>query len=184
MPIHITDTRLPDVKILEPTVFRDERGFFMESWNALDFQSALRTNITFVQDNHSKSRRGVVRGLHYQLAPHAQAKLVRCLTGAVFDVAVDIRRRSPTFGQWVGVELSAENMRQLWIPEGFAHGFVALSETAEVLYKTNDYWHRECEAAIRWDDPDLDIQWPLTEGICLSEKDAMAPFLRDARPFS
>lgn len=183
MPITVIETALQDVKIIEPKVFGDDRGFFMESWNARDFEAQVRSSVKFVQDNHSRSKKGVIRGLHYQLAPHAQAKLVRCLLGSIFDVAVDIRRSSPTFGQWVGVELSAENKRQLWIPEGFAHGFVALSDYAEVFYKTNDFWAKDCEGSIRWDDPTLAIQWPNIDDLCLSEKDAVAPLLKDARLF-
>lgn len=181
MPIRIENTNIEGVKVLTPCVYGDNRGFFMESWNNRDFGQVAP--ITFVQDNHSRSKKGVVRGLHFQLPPHAQAKLVRCLVGSIYDVAVDIRRSSPTFGQWVGVELSAENKRQLWIPEGFAHGFVALTDYAEVFYKTNDYWHKECEGSIRWDDPTLNIKWPLDEQPCLSEKDAIAPFFKDATLF-
>ncbi len=178
MAISISETKINEIKIIEPKVFGDARGFFMESWNKKDF--AQVTNINFVQDNQSRSKKGVVRGLHFQLPPHAQAKLVRCVVGSIFDVAVDIRRSSPTFGQWVGVELSAENKKQLWIPEGFAHGFVALTDYAEVFYKTNEYWHKESEGSIRWDDPTLNIQWPLDVNPCLSEKDAAAPFFKDA----
>ena len=147
--INIDSTNIEGVKILTPCVYGDERGFFMESWNKKDF--AQVANITFIQDNQSRSKKGVARGLHFQLPPHAQAKLVRCIVGSIFDVAVDIRRSSPTFGQWVGVELSAENKKQLWIPEGFAHGFVAFTDYAEVFYKTNEYWHKESEGSIRWD---------------------------------
>ena len=179
MPITVLNTDIVDVKIIEPKVFGDDRGFFMESWNSKDF-AQVASNINFVQDNHSRSKKGVVRGLHFQLPPHAQAKLVRCVYGRIFDVAVDIRKSSPTFGKWVGVELSAENKRQLWIPEGFAHGFVAISDFAEVFYKTNEYWHKESEGSIRWDDPTLNIQWPLDVNPCLSEKDAVAPFFKDA----
>ena len=178
MAISISETKLNEIKIIEPKVFGDARGFFMESWNKRDFSQI--TDIIFVQDNQSRSKKGVVRGLHFQLPPHAQAKLVRCIVGSIFDVAVDIRRSSPTFGQWVGVELSAENKKQLWIPEGFAHGFVALTDYAEVFYKTNEYWHKESEGSIRWDDPILNIQWPLDVNPCLSEKDAVAPFFKDA----
>lgn len=180
--INVIDTAIPAVKIIEPRVFRDSRGFFYESFNANDFK-AVDPAMVFVQDNQSKSVRGVVRGLHYQLPPHPQAKLVRAISGVIFDVAVDIRKSSPTFGQWVGVELSADNFRQLWIPAGFAHGFVALSEVAEVAYKTNDFWHKECEASIRWDDPTLAIQWPLDVKPTLSEKDALSPFFNQARFF-
>ena len=168
--------------LLTPRVFGDERGFFFESWNQQAFNAAAG-DTAFVQDNHSRSSRGVLRGLHYQLPPHPQAKLVRCVLGEIFDVAVDIRRSSPTFGQWVGAVLSADNKQQLWVPAGFAHGFLTLSEQAEVLYKTTDFWSRECERAIRWDDPQLGIVWPL-EALAgaepqLSEKDAVAPLLAE-----
>jgi dTDP-4-dehydrorhamnose 3,5-epimerase len=168
--------------LLTPRVFGDDRGFFFESWNQQAFNAAAG-DTTFVQDNHSRSSRGVLRGLHYQLPPHPQGKLVRCVLGEIFDVAVDIRRGSPTFGQWVGARLSAENHQQLWVPPGFAHGFLTLSEHAEVLYKTTDFWSRDCERAIRWDDLDLAITWPL-EALAgrlpqLSEKDAAAPLLAD-----
>ena len=168
--------------LLTPRVFGDERGFFLESWNQQAFNAAAG-DTAFVQDNHSRSSRGVLRGLHYQLPPHPQGKLVRCVLGEIFDVAVDIRRSSPTFGQWVGAVLSADNKQQLWVPAGFAHGFLTLSEQAEVLYKTTDFWSRECERAIRWDDPQLAIAWPL-EALAgaepqLSEKDAVAPLLAE-----
>lgn len=169
----IIDTKIPDVKIIEPKVFVDERGFFFESFNQQLFDAAVGYPVKFVQDNHSKSSKGVLRGLHYQLPPHEQGKLVRCVVGEVFDVAVDIRKNSPTFGQWVGVHLSAENKKQLWIPSGFAHGFVTLSETAEFLYKTTDYYHKQSEGAFCWNDADLNIQWPIQE-VLLSEKDALA----------
>ncbi len=168
--------------LLTPRVFGDERGFFFESWNQQAFNAAAG-DTAFVQDNHSRSSRGVLRGLHYQLPPHPQGKLVRCVLGGIFDVAVDIRRSSPTFGQWVGAVLSADNKQQLWVPAGFAHGFLTLSEQAEVLYKTTDFWSRECQRAIRWDDPQLAIAWPL-EALAgaepqLSEKDAVAPLLAE-----
>ena len=168
--------------LLTPRVFGDERGFFFESWNQQAFNAAAG-DTAFVQDNHSRSSRGVLRGLHYQLPPHPQGKLVRCVLGEIFDVAVDIRRSSSTFGQWVGAVLSADNKQQLWVPAGFAHGFLTLSEQAEVLYKTTDFWSRECERAIRWDDPALAIAWPL-EALAgaepqLSEKDAVAPLLAE-----
>ncbi len=168
--------------LLTPRVFGDERGFFFESWNQQAFNAAAG-DTAFVQDNHSRSSRGVLRGLHYQLPPHPQGKLVRCVLGEIFDVAVDIRRSSPTFGQWVGAVLSADNKQQLWVPAGFAHGFLTLSEQAEVLYKTTDFWNRDCERAIRWDDPALAIAWPL-ETLAgaepqLSEKDAVAPLLAE-----
>jgi dTDP-4-dehydrorhamnose 3,5-epimerase len=171
---------------LTPRVFGDERGFFYESWNQQAFNAAAG-DTCFVQDNHSRSSRGVLRGLHYQLPPHPQGKLVRCVLGEIFDVAVDIRRGSPSFGQWVGSHLSAANHQQLWVPAGFAHGFLTLSEHAEVLYKTTDVWSRDCERAIRWDDPQLAIAWPLHELAGaepqLSEKDAAAPLLTVADCF-
>lgn len=182
MTIQILDTALKEVKIIEPRVFGDERGFFFESYNARDFEHVC-PGVTFLQDNHSKSAYGVVRGLHYQLPPYAQAKLVRALRGRIFDVVVDVRRSSPTFAQWVGVELTETNFRQLWIPEGFAHGFVALSETAEVAYKCTNYWVKEAEASIRWDDPTIGITWPLETTPLLSEKDLLSPSLDDARLF-
>ncbi|WP_293764876.1 dTDP-4-dehydrorhamnose 3,5-epimerase [uncultured Aquitalea sp.] len=171
--MNVIDTAIPAVKIIEPAVFGDERGFFFESFNQARFDSALGESITFLQDNHSSSVRGVLRGLHYQLAPHAQGKLVRCSAGEIFDVAVDIRRGSPTFGQHVAVALSADNKRQLWIPPGFAHGFLTLSEKAEVQYKASAYWNVNAERSILWNDPQLDIAWPLN-GIepVLSGKDA------------
>jgi dTDP-4-dehydrorhamnose 3,5-epimerase len=167
-----TATAIPEVLLIEPTVFGDERGFFFESFNQRRFEDAVGHAVTFVQDNHSKSARGVLRGLHYQ-DPRPQGKLVRVTAGAVFDVAVDIRPSSPTFGRWVGEELSAENKRQLWIPPGLAHGFLVLSESAEFLYKTTDYWYPEHERCIRWDDADLAIAWPLHGAVPkLSAKDA------------
>ena len=167
-------------KIIEPAVFGDARGFFYESFNQTKFESAVGYSVDFVQDNHSRSARGVLRGLHYQLPPHPQGKLVRCTLGEVFDVAVDIRKSSPTFGQWVGVHLSAENKRQFWIPAGFAHGFLTLSEHAEFLYKTTDYWSKECEQAIAWNDSEVGIEWPDFDGEpLLSEKDQLAPKLSE-----
>lgn len=167
----VTDTKIPDVKIIEPTVYEDERGFFFESFNHKKFEEAIGREVTFVQDNHSKSSKGVMRGLHYQLPPHAQGKLVRVVQGEVFDVAVDIRKSSPTFGQWVAETLSAENKKQLWIPEGFAHGFLTLSETAEFLYKTTDYFAASFEKSIYWNDQVLNIAWPLAEHPRMSNKD-------------
>ncbi|HEA1956918.1 dTDP-4-dehydrorhamnose 3,5-epimerase, partial [Escherichia coli] len=158
--MNVIKTEIPDVLIFEPKVFSDERGFFFESFNQKVFEEAVGRKVKFVQDNHSKSSKGVLRGLHYQLEPYAQAKLVRCMVGEVFDVAVDIRKSSPTFGKWVGVNLSAENKHQLWIPEGFAHGFLVLSNTAEVLYKTNNYYNKENERNIIWNDNTIDIDWP------------------------
>ena len=176
----IIDTQIPAVKIIEPAVFGDARGFFFESFNQSKFNQAVGYDVEFVQDNHSRSAKGVLRGLHYQLPPHPQGKLVRCVVGEVFDVAVDIRKSSPTFGQWAGVHLSAENKRQLWIPPGFAHGFLTLSEHAEFLYKTTDYWAKECEQAIIWNDPSIGIQWPDFDGQpLLSDKDQQAPKLSE-----
>lgn len=176
--MNVIDTRIPDVKIIEPKVFGDERGFFFESFNQKLFEEAIGRPVTFVQDNHSKSSKGVLRGLHYQLSPYAQGKLVRCVVGEVFDVAVDIRKNSPTFGQWVGLNLSAENKRQLWIPEGFAHGFLTLSETAEFVYKTTSFYHQASERSIRWDDRDISIAWPCTgNGFVLASKDLNAQTL-------
>lgn len=175
-------TELPGVIILEPKVFGDQRGFFFESFNARNFAEATGLQRKFVQDNHSRSQRGVLRGLHYQVQ-QAQGKLVRVTTGAVYDVAVDLRRSSPTFGRWVGVQLSAENNRQLWVPEGFAHGFVVLSEFAEFLYKTTDYYAPEHERCIRWDDPTLGIDWPLDGAPQLSAKDQAGLSFVDAQVF-
>lgn len=167
-----TPLAIPDVILLEPRVFGDGRGFFFESYNRQAFREATGVDPDFVQDNHSRSVKGVLRGLHYQLPPKAQGKLVRVTVGEVFDVAVDIRPGSATFGKWVGEVLSAENKRQMWIPPGFAHGFLTLSETAEFLYKTTDYYSPEHERCIRWDDPTLRIQWPLSGLPSLSSKDA------------
>ncbi len=157
--MNVIKTEIPDVLIFEPKVFGDERGFFFESFNHKLFEEVVGYPVTFVQDNHSKSSKGVLRGLHYQLPPHAQGKLVRCVAGEVFDVAVDIRKSSPTFGQWVGVHLSGENKRQLWIPEGFAHGFLTLSESAEFLYKTTNYYSPTHERSILWSDKNINIKW-------------------------
>ena len=177
--MNVISTAIPDVKIFEPKVFGDSRGFFLESFNQKIFEEATGLKRCFVQDNHSKSSRGVLRGLHYQLPPMEQGKLVRVIQGEVFDVAVDIRKSSPTFGQWVGVHLSAENKRQLWIPEGFAHGFLTLSDTAESLYKTTNYYSPQHEEAIAWNDPDLNIQWPRVDSIILSAKDEKAKRFSD-----
>ena len=169
------ETKVPGLLIIEPKVSGDERGFFFESFNENAFAEATGVSPNFVQDNHSKSVKGVLRGLHYQLPPKAQGKLVRVVQGEVFDVAVDIRKGSPTYGQWVGEVLSADNKKQLWIPPGFAHGFVTLSDTAEFLYKTTDYWSPEHERAIIWNDETLDIQWPLNGMVpTLAAKDAAA----------
>jgi len=176
----VIQTEIEGVLIFEPRVFGDSRGFFYESFNQKVFDDATGGGFSFVQDNHSRSARGVLRGLHFQHAPHAQGKLVRAAAGAVFDVAVDIRKGSPTFGRWVGAELNAENHRQMWVPPGLAHGFVVLSETADFLYKTTDYYAPQAEGAVRWDDPDLAIAWPDVGGPPqLSGKDAAAGSLRD-----
>ncbi|NDV13301.1 dTDP-4-dehydrorhamnose 3,5-epimerase [Crenobacter caeni] len=182
--MNVIDTAIPDVKIIEPRVFEDERGFFFESFNQQRFNQAIGREVTFVQDNHSKSSKGVLRGLHYQRPPHAQGKLVRCAAGEVFDVAVDIRAGSPTFCHWVGVNLSADNKRQLWIPEGFAHGFVTLSETAELLYKASDYYAPQGEACIRWDDPAIAIRWPLSQPPIVSAKDEQGVSFTQAEKFN
>jgi dTDP-4-dehydrorhamnose 3,5-epimerase len=178
--MQVRPTAIRDVLVLEPKAFGDARGFFLESWNRRAFDAAVGRPVEFVQDNHSLSTKGVLRGLHYQ-QPHPQGKLVRVVRGEVFDVAVDLRRRSATFGRWVGETLSASNRRQLWIPEGFAHGFLVVSDEAEFLYKTTDYWHREGERCIRWDDAELGIAWPLhgTTPI-VSAKDAEGARFRDA----
>ncbi len=165
----VTPTAIPDVRLIEPQVWSDDRGFFFESWNARAL-AAAGVDAAFVQDNHSRSRRGVLRGLHYQVE-HAQGKLVRCVAGEVFDVAVDLRRGAPTFGRSVGVALSADNRRMLWIPPGFAHGFVVVSESADFLYKTTDYWHPEHERTLLWNDPALAIAWPVAAPV-VNAKDA------------
>jgi len=181
----VTATALPGVLVIEAKVFGDARGFFMESFNQRAFNDAVGRAVTFVQDNHSRSAQGVLRGLHYQLPPHAQGKLVRVTSGSVFDVAVDMQRGSPTFGRWVGVELSASNNCQMWIPPGFAHGFLVLSESADFLYKTTEYYAPASEAAVRWDDPTLGIAWP-DAGVPpqLSDKDRAAPLFTDAATFA
>ena len=177
----VITTTIPDVKVIEPHVFEDDRGFFFESYNLKDFEKQGIDN-TFVQDNHSRSAKNVLRGLHYQIK-QPQGKLVRCVVGEVFDVAVDIRKSSETFGQWVGVNLSAENKRQFWVPEGFAHGFLVLSDYAEFLYKTTDYYAPEHERSIIWNDPDLAIDWPMKGEPNLSEKDKQAILLKEADLF-
>jgi dTDP-4-dehydrorhamnose 3,5-epimerase len=181
--VKIIDTSIPDVKIIEPAVFGDDRGFFFESFNQAKFEAAIGYSVNFVQDNHSRSVKGVLRGLHYQRPPHAQAKLVRCTLGEVFDVAVDIRQSSPTFGHWVGVILSAENKRQLWIPEGFAHGFVTLSDSAEFLYKTTNYYAPQSDACIIWNDTDIGIEWPIQDDVQLSGKDQQGKSFKKAEVF-
>jgi dTDP-4-dehydrorhamnose 3,5-epimerase len=175
-------TRIPEVLIVEPTVYGDDRGFFYESFNQKLWEEATGLDKPFVQDNHSRSVTNVLRGLHYQIQ-HPQGKLVRASTGEIYDVAVDIRQQSATFGQWVGVTLSAENKRQLWVPEGFAHGFVVVSEIAEVLYKTTDYWHPEFERSIIWNDPELAIEWPLSGEPILAKKDAAGLSFAEAEKF-
>jgi dTDP-4-dehydrorhamnose 3,5-epimerase len=176
----ITRLAIPDVILIEPKVFGDERGFFFESFNQRAFNEATGTDYQFVQDNHSRSGRGVLRGLHYQIQ-QPQGKLVRVVQGAVFDVAVDIRKSSRTYGQWVGVELSADNHHQLWVPPGFAHGFLVLSESADFLYKTTDYYAPQHERSIAWNDPDIAITWPeIGAPLALSAKDRAAPLLREA----
>jgi dTDP-4-dehydrorhamnose 3,5-epimerase len=180
--VKFIQTKIPDVVILEPKIFGDDRGFFLESFNEKVFQSNLNMEVTFVQDNHSKSSRHVLRGLHYQIQ-HPQGKLVRAVVGSVFDVVVDLRKESAYFGQWVGVELNTENKRQLWVPPGFAHGFVVLSETAEFLYKTTDYYFPEYERCILWNDLDLGIDWPIENPPTLSAKDQAGKLFKDAEVF-
>jgi len=179
----VIQTAIPNILVLEPKVFGDERGFFFESFNQRAFDAVVGHAVTFVQDNHSCSQRGVLRGLHYQIQ-QPQGKLVRVVQGEVFDVAVDLRKSSKTFGEWVGVHLSAENKKQLWVPEGFAHGFVVLSETAEFLYKTTDYYAPEYERSLLWNDPVLNIDWPVEEQPKLAAKDVAALTLADAEVFA
>jgi dTDP-4-dehydrorhamnose 3,5-epimerase len=173
----VAPARIPDVLIIDPRVFGDERGFFLESYNQKVFNEALGQEIVFVQDSHSRSTKNVIRGLHWQVAPKAQGKLVRVVQGEVFDVAVDLRDGSATYGQWVGEILSADNKKQLWIPPGFAHGFLTLSESADFLYKTTEYYSPEHERSLRWNDPTIGISWPVTGEVLLSPKDSVAPFL-------
>ena len=180
--MNIIETTLPGVLLLEPQVFGDARGFFLESWNRKAF-AGLGLDQDFVQDNHSRSARGVLRGLHYQLN-EPQGKLVRVVSGAVFDVAVDVRKSSPHFGQWVGYELSADNHRMLWIPPGFAHGFLVLSDSADFLYKTTAYYAPQWDRGIRWDDPKIGVQWPLEGAPTLSAKDQVQPLLKDAEVYA
>ena len=179
--MNVIDTNIPDVKIIETTVFGDERGFFMETWSQHKFETLVtQSECNFVQDNHSKSKKGILRGLHYQ-TENTQGKLVRVISGEVFDVAVDIRKNSATFGKWVGVLLSAENKRQLWVPEGFAHGFYVTSEEAEFVYKCTDYYNPKAEHSIIWNDPVLNIEWPIDDDlIILSAKDQVGKKLNDA----
>lgn len=178
-----TQLTISDVFLLEPRVFGDERGFFFESFNQRQFDNAIGKKVTFVQSNHSRSAKHVLRGLHYQIK-QPQGKLVRVVAGEVFDVAVDIRRSSPTFGQWVGERLSADNKKQMWVPEGFAHGFVVLSDYAEFLYKTTDYWAPEFERSILWNDPDLNIDWPICTAPVLSTKDENGAYFKNAEIFT
>jgi dTDP-4-dehydrorhamnose 3,5-epimerase len=182
MPYTVTPTAIPDVLLLEPKVFSDDRGYFFESYNTRAFQEATGLEVEFVQDNHSMSERGVLRGLHYQIL-HPQGKLLRAVQGSVFDVAVDLRKSSPTFGRWAGATLSAKNRRQLWIPPGFAHGFLALSDRAEVLYKITDYWYPEHERTLLWKDPALGIAWPLDGEPRLAAKDVEGKLLAGADLF-
>lgn len=182
MAIQVTATALPEVKLVEPKVFGDARGYFYESFNGREFAQGVGADVAFVQDNHSRSTKGVLRGLHYQIE-HAQGKLVRVIEGEVFDVAVDIRRSSPNFGKWVGMVLSADNHRQLWVPPGFAHGFVVLSEAAQFLYKTTDYWFPEHERSLLWNDPEIGIEWPIDFEPLLAAKDAAGKRLADADCF-
>jgi len=179
MPFTAIPTALPEVLILEPKIFEDERGLFFESFNARDFEGATGLKREFVQDNHSSSLKGVPRGLHYQVK-RPQGKLVRVIRGEVFDVAVDLRRSSPNFGKWAGARLSAENRQQLWVPEGFGHGYMVISESAEVLYKTTDYWYPEHERSLLWNDPTIAIEWPLTGSPRLAPRDAAAKRLDEA----
>lgn len=179
----VVDTGLPGVLVIEPAVFGDDRGFFLESFNARQFAQLSGVTSAFVQDNHSRSSRGVLRGLHYQVSK-PQGKLVRVVTGTVLDVAVDLRRSSPHFGKTCAVELSAENKRQLWVPPGFGHGFLVLSESADFLYKTTDYWYPEHERGVRWDDPALSIVWPIAGPPVIADKDARAPLLADAECYA
>lgn len=181
--MNVIQTNLPEVFIIEPRVFGDDRGFFYESFNAKKFAELTGVETSFVQDNHSLSAKNVLRGLHYQIR-QPQGKLVRVVSGAVFDVAVDIRRSSPSFGQWTGVVLSAENKRQMWIPTGFAHGFLVLSDSAEFLYKTTDYWAPEHERCLQWDDPAVAIQWPLVGAPVMSAKDQQGQLLANAEVFA
>lgn len=182
--MNVIKTDIPDVLIFEPKVFGDDRGFFFESFSQKVFEEAVGRKVEFVQDNHSKSSKGVLRGLHYQLAPHAQGKLVRCVAGEVFDVAVDIRKDSATFGKWIGAHLTATNKQQMWIPEGFAHGFITLSEEAEILYKATDYYSPSDERSVIWDDKNIEISWPQVGKLILSEKDKRAVSLNQADLFS
>ena len=183
MPYTVTKTELPEVLILQPKIFNDVRGFFFESFNQRDFVQATGLDLIFVQDNHSRSTKGVLRGLHYQIN-HPQAKLVRAVKGSVFDVAVDLRRSSPNFGKWVGCELSAFNKRQLFIPAGFAHGFITISDEAEFLYKASDYWHSEFERSLLWSDPTVAIRWPYIGEPLITAKDKSGKLISEAEVFN
>ena len=183
MPYTVTPTALPEVRLLEPKVFGDARGFFFESFNQRDFAEVTGLDVQFVQDNHSRSVKGVLRGLHYQIQ-HPQGKLVRVTQGEVFDVVVDLRRSSPNFGKWEGVVLSADNHRQLWVPPGFAHGFVVTSDSAEFLYKTTDYWYPEFERSLLWNDPAVGVVWPMQAQPQLAAKDAAGKPLAEAEAFA
>jgi len=178
----VIPTKFPEVLILEPRIFCDDRGYFMESWNEREFRDAIGLEISFVQDNHSRSSRNVLRGIHYQL-PKPQGKLVRAVSGVVFDVAIDLRRSSSTFGDWVGIELSADNKRQLWIPAGFGHGFLVVSDYADFLYKTSEYWFAECDRTIAWNDPSIGVAWPCSGEPILAKRDLAAPALAEAEVF-
>lgn len=183
MRLRVTPTAVPDVLLLEPQVFTDARGFFSESYNARDFAAATGVEAAFVQDNHSLSERGVLRGLHYQIQ-HPQGKLISVIEGSVFDVAVDLRRSSPSFGRWTGTVLSSENRRQMWIPPGFAHGFVVLGERAQCLYKTTDYWYPAFERTLQWNDPAVGIDWPIDFAPRLAPKDAQAQSWSELETFA
>jgi len=182
MPYKVISTSLPGVVILEPKIFSDERGLFFESFNQRDFNLAISQDVTFVQDNHSQSYKDVLRGMHYQIE-HPQGKLVRVAKGTVFDVAVDMRRSSENFGKWVGIELSSDNNRQLWIPEGFAHGFMVMSDSAEFIYKTTDYWYREFERCLLWSDPVIGIHWPISSLPLINDRDLNGKRLLEADCF-
>jgi len=179
----VINTKIPEIKIIKPTLFEDDRGFFFESFNHKMFEDAIGYKVNFVQDNHSMSYKGIIRGLHYQTKPYVQRKLVRVIKGKIFDVAVDIRKFSSTFGQWVSAILSSENKNQLWIPDGFAHGFLSLSNKTEVLYKTDNYYKSSAECSMLWNDKDIGIEWPLTKDLVLSHKDSNAKPLNKATLF-
>jgi dTDP-4-dehydrorhamnose 3,5-epimerase len=181
--MQVKQTPLADAFIIEPQVFGDGRGFFLESFNQQIFEEKIKQSVSFVQDNQSRSAKGVLRGLHYQIQ-HPQGKLVRVVHGSVFDIAVDVRRSSKSFGRWFGIELSEQNHRQLWVPPGFAHGFLVLSDSADFLYKTTDYWYPEHERCIRWDDPTIGINWPITGEPALSAKDAQGKKMIEAEVFA